>query len=457
LSLSEVVERVREGKEDPEERVERYLEAIREKNPELNAFTYVEEDPDVPEEPEGELAGVVVGVKANINVEGMPCDCASRTLEGYVAPYDATVVRRLKEAGAVVIGITNMDEFAAGSSGETSCHGPTDNPRAPGRIPGGSSSGSAAAVAAGLCDVALGSDTGGSIRNPASHCGVVGFKPTYGLVPRQGLVDLAMSFDQIGPLAGSVEDAALVLQVIAGPGPDVEPTVRDQGVPRYHDLLDPGEVEGYTVGLVREFLEVSEPGIAEVAEDAARRLERVGAEVVEVEVGRRLVDVALPTYYVINYVEFFSATRRFDGRRYGRRIEHVCGREVLRRIVAGAAISREEVRGQYYERALRVRTWIRRRLMEALEDVDVLLGPTVPKPPHRIGEELSVREMYGYDVLTVIPNLAGAPAGTVPFDTVEVEGDEVPCGVQVIGAPWEDLKVLNVMAALEEVAPFDMG
>jgi len=453
--LKEAVKGVESGHVDPSERIHEYLEKINRENPDINALTYINEEAPEDVGSEGPLAGAAIAVKANINVEGMPCDCASKTLEGYRAPFDATVVRRIKEAGAAVIGIANMDEFAAGSSGETSCHGPTDNPRCPGRIPGGSSSGSAAAVAAGLCDAALGSDTGGSIRNPASHCGVVGFKPTYGLVPRQGLIDLAMSLDQIGPITRTVEDAALLLEVIAGPGEDVEGTVRNAEVPRFSELLDPEEVEGMRVGLVREFLEVSEPEIAEVAKEAARALERAGATVEEVSLGRKLVDVALPTYYVINYVEFFSATRRFDGRRYGRRIEHVCGKEVLRRIVAGAAISRQEVRGQYYERALRARTWIRRRLLEALEGYDALLGPTVPKPPHRIGEELSVREMYGYDVLTVIPNLAGCPAGSVPFDTINVDGDRVPCGVQVIARPWEDLTALNVMAALERAASFE--
>ncbi len=453
--LVEAVKRVSSGREDPGERARKYLEEIEERDRDLNAVTYVNEDAPEEASDEGRLAGAAILVKANINVEGMPCDCASRTLKGYRAPYDATVVKRLRREGAAILGLTNMDEFAAGSSGETSCHGPTDNPRCPGRIPGGSSSGSAAAVAAGFCDAALGTDTGGSIRNPASHCGVVGFKPTYGLVPRQGLIDLAMSFDQIGPLTRTVRDAALVLEVIAGPSPEAEGTVRRSEVPRYSELLDPDEVKHLKVGLVREFLEVSEPEIAEVAREAARALERSGAEVEVVSVGRRLVDLALPTYYIINYVEFFSATRRFDGRRYGRRIEHACGREVLRRIVAGAAISRQEARGKYYERALRARTWIRSKLLEVLEDYDVLIGPTVPKPPHRLGEKLSVREMYEYDVLTVIPNLAGCPAGTVPFDSIRVDGDEVPCGVQVIGRPWEDLTALNVMAALEGAARFE--
>jgi aspartyl-tRNA(Asn)/glutamyl-tRNA(Gln) amidotransferase subunit A len=389
----------------------------------------------------GKLAGRVVAVKANINVRGLRASCASRTLEGYVSPYDATVIERIRAEDGLILGMTNMDEFACGSSGETSAFGPTQNPAAPGRIPGGSSSGSAAAVAAGLCDIALGSDTGGSIRNPASHCGVLGLKPTYGLVPRYGLIDLAMSFDQIGPFARRVEDLALLLEVIAGPNPR-ECTTLDIAPPEYRREMN-REIEGYRIGYARQFEDFTDPAITAVVKRSLDRLESLGAEVVEIDLPN--LGRGLSAYYLIVFVEFFSATRKFDGRRYGKRIEEVCGEEVLRRILLGRYISQKEYSGKYYQKALRLRTLLRRELLGALEGIDLIAGPTVPKLPHEMGEEVDPLSMYGYDLLTVPANLAGIPAGVIPAG--EVEG--IPVGLQLQGKRLEEGKVLNVMAALE--------
>lgn len=339
-----------------------------------------------------------------------------------------------------MVGMTNMDEFACGSSGESSAFGPTDNPSAPGYIPGGSSSGSAAAVAAGLCDLALGTDTGGSIRNPASHCGVAGLKPTYGLVPRHGLIDLGMSLDQIGPLSPDVRGLSLLMECMAGVNPGEGMMLEVEGVS--YGELEKG-VEGMRVGVCPQFSSLTDPRINEVVERRVERLRELGARVEEVSIPH--LEHALSAYYLIVSVEFFSATRRYDGRKYGKRIEEVCGEEVLRRIAIGSYISRKEYRGKYYQRALQLRTLIRKEFSSAFKRVEVLVGPTVPKLPHRLGQRLSPLEMYAYDYLTVPANLAGICAGVVKAG--EVGG--IPVGIQVQGPPLGEEKVLRVMRVLE--------
>jgi aspartyl-tRNA(Asn)/glutamyl-tRNA(Gln) amidotransferase subunit A len=392
----------------------------------------------------GTLAGLKMAVKSNICVEGLLASAGSKTLENYIAPYDATVVERLKAQGAQIVGMANMDEFACGASGETSFYGATQNPRAKGRIPGGSSSGSAAAVAAGFVDCALGSDTGGSIRNPASHCGVVGYKPTYGLVSRYGLIDMAMSLDQIGPIARDVRTCARLLDVIGGH--DVRDAtslnVKAQGFERNLS----GDLKGVRLGFAREFDDlISDKGIGVAVHKAIDRLSGAGAEIVDVSLPN--LELAIPTYYLNVYVEFFSATRKYDGRRFGHRIEEVCGEEVLRRILLGKYISQKEYSGRYYRKALQARSLIRNEMKSALEGVDALVGPVVPKLPHKFGTEISdPRVMYAYDIFTTPVNLAGLPAGSVPAGEV----DGVPTGLHVIGKPLDDQKVLNVMHALME-------
>ncbi|HMK54582.1 MAG TPA: Asp-tRNA(Asn)/Glu-tRNA(Gln) amidotransferase subunit GatA [Methanobacteriaceae archaeon] len=391
----------------------------------------------------GKLAGLVVGIKSNINVEDFHITAASPTLENYLGSYDATVVKRIKEEDGIIIGVTNMDEFAAGSSTETSYFGPTQNPAALGLIPGGSSGGSAAVVAAGMCDLALGSDTGGSIRNPASHCGVMGFKPTYGAVSRQGLLDLAMSFDQIGPFASDTGGMGLMMDVIVGPDP-TECTTLDWEVPQFTGEEQQDHIKDVRVGVVKEFFEVSDGPIVKIIEDRLAQLEDSGAQLVEL--GFEYLDLCLPTYYLINYVEFFSATRKYDGRKYGHRIEEVCGEEVLRRIHMGSYISQKEFSGKYYKRALQARSLIRKEINSLLKDVDVLIGPTVPKLPHKLGTHLDPMEMYAYDVLTVIANLAGIPAASIPAG--DVKG--VPVGMQIQAKPQEDEKILHLMSFMEK-------
>ncbi len=417
---------------------------IADKDEEVNAFIALDEDGRIKSSKRGPLSGLTLAVKSNICVDGMLTSAASKTLENYIAPYDAAVVEKVKAAGGRIVGMANMDEFACGASGETSYYGLTQNPFADGRIPGGSSSGSAAAVAAGFVDCALGSDTGGSIRNPASHCGVVGYKPTYGLVSRYGLLDMAMSLDQIGPLARSVQTCARLLDVISGHDRR-DATSLDVEAGVFEKNLNP-DVSGVKLGYAAEFDElIADKGIGKVVHSAVDSLASAGAEIVDVSLPN--LELALPTYYLNVYVEFFSATRKYDGRRYGHRIEEACGEEVLRRILLGQYISQREYSGRYYRKALQARSLIRREMQAALKDVDVLVGPVVPKLPHKLGGEITdPRIMYAYDIYTTPANLAGLPAGSVPAGRV----DGVPTGLHVVGKPLEDQAVLNVMCALEE-------
>lgn len=435
------------------ENLEQMYNVIEEKNDDINAFV----ETDLPRaqkvaedidkrikngEETGKLAGLVIGIKSNINVEDYIISAASPTLKDYIGSYNATVINKIQEEDGVIIGLTNMDEFAAGSSTETSMYGPTDNPSAPGHIPGGSSGGSAAAIASGMCDIALGSDTGGSIRNPASHCGVTGFKPTYGLVSRQGLLDLAMSLDQIGPLAKDVTGIALMLDVITGYDP-YDPTTMKKETPEFLPYASNTSLDDMTVGVVKEFMDVTDDKINNKINQSIDTLSNLGAEIKELTFED--ITLGLPTYYLINYVEFFSATRKYDGRKYGERIEEVCGPEVSRRIQIGSYISQKEFSGKYYKKALQARSLIRNDFNDLLGNVDIIAGPTVPKLPHKIGDQLDPMDMYAYDVLTVLANITGIPAGSMKAGLV----DDIPVGIQLQAKPEEDYKVIKTMSALE--------
>jgi len=453
MAITDTLSLLKSGELSAVANVSRFLDKIKLEDVAVNAFVEVDRkraldqaravDEKLKRGQAGKLAGLAIAIKSNINVSGFRATCASKTLENYVAGYDATVVERIKKEDGIILGITNMDEFACGSSGETSCFGYTRNPSALGRIPGGSSSGSAAAVAAGFCDLALGTDTGGSIRNPASHCGVIGFKPTYGLVPRYGLIDLAMSLDQIGSLSKDVSSAALMLDVIAGYNPR-ECTTLQNGKYAFSDNLS-NNVSGFRVGFAKEFEEFTDPKIMKLIREKLDLLEELGAEIVEIKLPH--LDKGLPTYYLTVFVEFFSATRKFDGRRYGFKIEDVCGDEVLRRILLGKYISQKEYSGRYYKKALQFRSLIKKDLQNALSDVDVIAGPTVPKLPHRIGDVIDdPLVMYGYDILTVPANLAGIPGGVIKAGEV----DGIPVGLQIQSGQLGEQKILDMMFTLEE-------
>ena len=298
-----------------------------------------------------------------------------------------------------------------------------------------------------MCDIALGSDTGGSIRNPSSHCGIDGFKPTYGLVSRQGLLDLSMSLDQIGPMSRDVYGLSLALDTIAGYDEEECTTLKNE-IPNFTEAAKEVKekekpLEGMKIGKVKEFTEVSDSKINKIVDESINKLISLGAELVELNFD--YIDICLPTYYLINYVEFFSATRKYDGRDYGYRIEESCGEEVLRRIEIGSYISQQEYSGKFYKKALQARSLIRNEINKMLKDVDLIVGPTVPKLPHKIGNKLEPMEMYAYDVLTVIANLAGIPAASIKAGTV----DDIPVGLQIQAKPEDDLKIIQTISAYE--------
>jgi len=419
--------------------MEKYLDQIKKNNKKINAILEVNKD--LKNSKKGVLSGKAIAVKANINVKGLKASCASKVLEDYTSTYDATVIEKIKNEGGVIIGIANCDEFASGSSGETSAFGACKNPVAKGLVPGGSSSGSAASVAAGFCDMALGSDTGGSIRNPASHCGVVGVKPTYGTVSRYGLIDLSMSLDQIGPFAKNVMDAALLLSVIQGKDERDSISIKSPGI----NLKKVKEIpKNITVGVLD--IKISDKRIKKLVDDKIKQAaDKYGWKIKKIDV--KNIDLAVETYYPLVYVEFFSGTRRFDGRRYGKKIEEAAGPEVLRRVLGGSEITKAEYAGRYYHQALKAKKIIEDEFAKAFKSVDCIMLPTVARLPHKIGEKISVEDMYGYDALTIPANLAGNCALSLPIGKI----DNVPVGMQVMCDKFEDEKMFQIARSIEKL------
>ena len=470
MTAVEIAADVRAGRRSAREVVEAHLARIAESDGEIHAFLHVDvdgalraarrvDDRVARGEDPGSLAGVPIALKDNLCTRGLPTTCASRILEGWLPPYTATAVQRVVERGAIPLGKTNLDEFAMGSSTENSAYGPTRNPRDLRRVPGGSSGGSAAAVAAGFAPLALGSDTGGSIRQPAALCGVVGVKPTYGAVSRYGLIAFASSLDQIGPFATTVADAALLLEAIAGPDP-LDSTSWPEPLAPIDVRAD---VAGLRVGLVRELSgEGIAPDVAARVAAAADALGAAGAKVDEVSVpGARY---ALSAYYLIAPAEASSNLARYDGVRYGLRVarddisetygatrEQGFGAEVKRRIMLGTYALSAGYYDAYYGQAQRARTLLIRDFAAAYEQFDVLLSPTAPTTAFELGAKTAdPLAMYLSDVCTIPTNLAGHPAISVPFG-VGVDG--LPIGVQVLAPALGEAVMFRVAAALEEMAP----
>ncbi|GAB4207478.1 MAG: Asp-tRNA(Asn)/Glu-tRNA(Gln) amidotransferase subunit GatA [Roseiflexaceae bacterium] len=399
----------------------------------------------------GPLRGIPIAVKDVISTRGMPNTCGSRILEGYVPPYDATAVARLRQAGAVLVGKVNCDEFAMGSSNENSAYAITRNPWDLERVPGGSSGGSAAAVAAGEVPGALGTDTGGSVRQPASLCGITGLKPTYGRVSRYGLVAFGSSLDQIGPLARTARDCAMLLGALAGHDP-YDGTSAPQPVPDYQAALS-GDLRGLRVGVPREyFVDGMQPGVEAAVRSAIEVLRAGGAEIVEVSLPH--TKYALPVYYIIAPAEASANLARFDGVRYGARREANSywemleetrgagfGPEVRRRIMLGTYVLSAGYYDAYYRRAQQVRTLIRRDFQQVFEQVDLLAAPTAPTVAFKIGEKTTdPLAMYLEDVCTLPGSLAGVPGLVVPCGFSE----NLPVGLQLIGRPFDEATILRV-------------
>ena len=453
------------------------IRTIQATNPALNSFLLVDPDDalararkvdariaagDVPP-----LAGVPIAIKDNLCVRGMTTTAASKILQNYRPPYDATVVERLEAAGAVIVGKTNCDEFAMGSSNENSAFGAVRNPWAPSRTPGGSSGGSAAAVASAQVPLALGSDTGGSIRQPASFCGVVGLKPTYGRVSRYGLLAFASSLDQIGPFARTVEDAALALGVIAGPDRADATSSRDP-VPDLRAALT-GDVKGLRVGVPRRFVsEGVDEGVKAAFDAALAVLEGAGARLVDVELPH--ASYGVPAYYLVCTAEASSNLARYDGVKYGYRSKAAAdglqamythsrsegfGAEVKRRIMLGTYVLSAGYYDAFYLKAQQVRTLLRRDCDRAFESADVIAMPTSPIPPFGLGEKTDdPLQMYLADIFTVSANLAGVPAISVPGGFVERGGDTLPIGFQLAARPFDEATLLRAADAYQKLTAF---
>jgi len=408
----------------------------------------------------GPLAGMPIAIKDNICTEGIKTTCASKMLHDFIPPYDATVVKKLKDAGAIIIGKTNMDEFAMGSSTENSAFKVTKNPWRLDRVPGGSSGGSAAAVAAGMAFMALGSDTGGSIRQPAAFCGVVGLKPTYGLVSRYGLVAFASSLDQIGPITKSVKDCALTLDVIQGKDPKDATTVDVRNTSSYLREIEKG-IEGLKIAIPREFFPGSlDSQISNEIMESMFMLKGLGATIDEISLP--ITDEGLSAYYIISSAEASSNLGRFDGIKYGYRSENYAdieelilnsrtegfGIETKRRIMLGTYTLTSGYYDAYYNRAQKVREKIKQQFKEIFSKYDLIISPTSPVLPFPIGEKIgNPLDMYLSDIYTISANLAGIPAISLPCGFCQ-EG--LPIGLQIIGGPFSESKIFRAAYALEQ-------
>lgn len=463
-TLTEAQASLRSGELSPVGLTESVLDAIDETDPAIGAYVHIDResalaaaaaaDPGLP------LGGLPIAVKDIINVKGQPCSCASQILhDKYTSPYDSTVTAKLKAAGAIVLGRTNMDEFAMGSSTENSSLGTTKNPWDTSRIPGGSSGGSAAAVAAREALAALGTDTGGSIRQPAALCGCVGLKPTYGRVSRFGIVAYASSLDQVGPMTRTVADTALLLETIAGHDPH-DSTSLDQPVPKYTDAIGQ-DIKGLRVGLPKEyFVDGIDPEVRSTVDTAIKQLESLGAEPVEISLPNTGYGIA--TYYVIATAEASANLARFDGVRYGHRAENPnnlldhynrsraqgFGPEVKRRILLGTYVLSSGYYDAYYLRAQKVRTLIRQDFEKAFETVDLIASPTSPTPAFPLGERVDdPMQMYLADIFTIAANLAGLPGISVPCGFTS---GNLPVGLQLLGKPLDEPALLKTAHAYEQ-------
>lgn len=459
------------GTKKPSEVVAEALTLIKAKDGEINAFLAVYEEALTEaktadaryanqEENLPPLLGIPVALKNNIMIKGKRATASSKMLENYVAVYDATIVKKLRLAGAIIIGATNMDEFAMGGSTETSAFGPTKNPLDPTRVPGGSSGGSAAAVAMGAVPVAIGTDTGGSIRQPASYCGLVGFKPTYGAVSRYGLIAMGSSLDQAGPLTNSVADAELVHHLMAGLDEFDATTITAKTYP------EAPIKETYTFGVPRHFLaDGVDTEVLVVFEEHIAQLKKAGHKVVDIELP--LFEKGLAAYYIVMPAEVSSNLARYDGIRYGLSVPgetlldvyektraEGLGAEVKRRILLGTHVLSSGYYDAYYGKAELARKKMREELAQVFKQVDIILTPTAPTPAFKFGEQEDPLSMYRQDIFTVPVNLTGVPALTFPMGSVSKEGKMLPVGVQYIGAHGSDSRLFVAGKAIYDASVF---
>ena len=472
-TLTELAADLRAGAYTSVELTQHFLDRIAKYDGELNSFITVTPeqalaeaaaaDAQIAAGTAGPLTGIPMAHKDIFCTDGVKTSCGSKMLDNFIAPYDATVVTKLKQAGMPMLGKTNMDEFAMGSSNENSYYGAVKNPWDTERVPGGSSGGSAAAVAARLAPIATGTDTGGSIRQPASHCGVVGLKPTYGRVSRYGVIAYASSLDQVGPVARTVEDCAIVLGAVAGYDP-ADSTSVDQPVPDYMENLAAG-VKGKKIGLPKEyFVDGLDPDVKKAVEQAIETYRELGAEIVEVSLPH--TDYSVACYYLIATAEASSNLARYDGVRFGVRKDEGegligmyqrtraagFGDEVKRRIMLGTYALSSGYYDAYYLKAQKVRTLIRQDFLDAFKQVDLLLTPVAPTPAFKLGEMVDdPLQMYLSDIFTIPVNMAGTCAMSLPCGFSELG---LPIGLQLIGQPFAEAEILQAAYAFEQASDF---
>jgi len=466
LSIADLQLLLRRREVSPREVIDALRERIEAVDPDIGAYLSIDIEAATKEAEHANvdlpLGGIPIAIKDIINVMGQPCTCASKILKGYRAPYDAAVIENLRAAGAIPFGKTNLDEFAMGSSTENSALKSTCNPWDLSRVPGGSSGGSAAAVAADQAFGALGSDTGGSIRQPAALCGVVGLKPTYGRVSRFGLVAFASSLDQIGPVTKTVRDAALIMNAIAGHDLQ-DSTSLNEPVPDYNASLG-NDLRGVRLGVPKEYMiEGIDPQVRAAIDAAVKQLNSLGAEIVEVSLPS--TEYAVAVYYIIATAEASANLARFDGVRYGYRAENPkdvldlygrtreegLGPEVKRRIILGTYVLSSGYYDAYYLRAQKVRELIRRDFASAFEKVDALISPTSPVAAFTFGERgADPLQMYLADIFTIAANLAGICGISVPCGFAELDGHRLPIGLQLLGKPLDEARILQIAHAYEQ-------
>lgn len=462
LTVHELMEKVKNKETTIEEITKAYADRINEKEPEVNAFVSTRLDEAIAESKNPE-AGIPIGIKDNICTKGIKTTCSSKMLENFVSPYDATVITKIKEKNMPILGKLNMDEFAMGSSTENSAIKITRNPWNLNKVPGGSSGGSAAAVAANLVPWALGSDTGGSIREPASFCGIVGLKPTYGLVSRSGLVAFASSLDQIGPMTKDVEDSALLLNIIAGHDENDSTSVKKEKIDYTKNLKNP--IKGMKIGVPKEFFgEGINPEVKKSLENSIEEYKKLGAIVEECSLD--VSESSLAAYYIIACAEASSNLGRFDGIRYGYRAKDYkdlkelfvksrtegFGKEVKRRIILGTYVLSSGYYDAFYKKAQKVRTYVKNKFDECFKKYDVLLTPVAPTTAFDIGSKTNnPLEMYLADICTVSINIASVPAISIPCG---VDSNNMPIGMQLIGNRFQEEKILNAAYAIEQQIKF---
>ena len=475
ISINQVAGLLREKSISSVDLTQLYLDRIQQQNPEINAYLTVDvkgalnaaqkADDRLSKGDATPLTGIPLAVKDLFCTEGLTTTCASKMLRHFKPPYESTVTKKLRESGAVILGKTNMDEFAMGSSNETSFFGPVRNPWDKTRIPGGSSGGSAAAVAGALCTASIGTDTGGSIRQPAALTGITGLKPTYGRVSRFGMIAFASSLDQAGPMTQTVEDAAIMLQIMAGHDP-MDSTSINMPVPNYRQALS-NDIRGLRIGIPKEYFAdgIQEP-VRQAVEKSIETFQSLGAEILSVSLPH--TEYAIPTYYIIAPAEASANLARYDGVRFGHRCENPkdlqdlyfrtraegFGDEVKRRIMLGAYVLSSGYYDAYYKKAQKVRRRIANDFETAFQSVDLILTPTTPETAFKIGEKSDdpVR-MYLSDIFTINANLAGLPGLSIPCG---FDDQKLPIGVQLIGRPLEESVVLSAGHAFQQVTDWHL-